>query len=82
MNTQDEELVLIQKVEDLRQRLVRTVGSIKSFNDEYVVELSQELDSYVLQLQKKNYSLKLKDKGKAGPLYPPFYRKSKLENLD
>ncbi|MCE5168297.1 aspartyl-phosphate phosphatase Spo0E family protein [Paenibacillus profundus] len=61
MVTQDEDLVLIQKVEDLRQRLIRTVGSIKSFNDERVVELSQELDYYVLQLQKRTINIKPQD---------------------
>lgn len=49
-----EEQVILQKVEELRQRLARAVGRIKSLNDERVVELSQELDWYLLQIQKKN----------------------------
>lgn len=54
MAINDEELVILQKVEELRQRLARAVGSIKSLNDERIVELSQELDCYILQIQKKN----------------------------
>jgi len=50
----DEELVILEKVEELRQRLARAVGSIKSLNDERIVELSQELDCYILKIQKKN----------------------------
>ncbi|MCY9515266.1 aspartyl-phosphate phosphatase Spo0E family protein [Paenibacillus apiarius] len=41
---------------------------MKSFNDEYVIELSQELDTYILQFQKKNYL--------------QFHRNSKMENPD
>ncbi|RJG17890.1 aspartyl-phosphate phosphatase Spo0E family protein [Paenibacillus thiaminolyticus] len=55
MATHDEELFILQKVEELRLRLKRAVGTIKSLSDERVVKLSQELDSYILQLQKKNY---------------------------
>ena len=75
----EEESIILHKIEELRQRLINAVLDIQSFNDEYVIELSQELDTYILQFQKKNYSLRLKDKRKAGPLCPQFHRNSKLE---
>ncbi|BFH12495.1 aspartyl-phosphate phosphatase Spo0E family protein [Paenibacillus melissococcoides] len=62
MATHDEELIILQKVEELRVRLKRTVGIMKSLSDERVVKLSQELDCYILQLQKKNYFNQVKTK--------------------
>ncbi|OBY76419.1 hypothetical protein BBG47_27220 [Paenibacillus sp. KS1] len=55
MLTQEEELIRL-KVKELRERLARTVESMKSLSDRHVVEISQELDWYILQLQKMNYS--------------------------
>ncbi|MDG0871669.1 aspartyl-phosphate phosphatase Spo0E family protein [Paenibacillus thiaminolyticus] len=60
MLTHAEEQLFLQKVEELRQRLTRTVGDMKSLSDENVVKLSQELDCYILQLQKKNYLNRIK----------------------
>ncbi|MBG9792364.1 hypothetical protein ABD76_07575 [Paenibacillus dendritiformis] len=60
MLTHAEEQLILQKVEELRQRLTRAVGNMKSLSDEHVVILSQELDSYILQLQKKNYLNRVK----------------------
>ncbi|MEQ7053798.1 aspartyl-phosphate phosphatase Spo0E family protein [Paenibacillaceae sp. P-4] len=55
MLTQEEELIQL-KVKELRERLARTVESMKNLSDRHVVEISQELDWYILQLQKMNYS--------------------------
>lgn len=55
MLTQEEELIQL-KVKELRECLARTVESMKSLSDRHVVEISQELDWYILQLQKMNYS--------------------------
>ncbi|WP_289355110.1 aspartyl-phosphate phosphatase Spo0E family protein [Paenibacillus sp. S-12] len=55
MLTQEEELIQL-KVKELRKRLERRVEGMKSLSDRRVVEISQELDWYILQLQKKNYS--------------------------
>ncbi|WCR29564.1 aspartyl-phosphate phosphatase Spo0E family protein [Paenibacillus thiaminolyticus] len=60
MLTHAEEQLILQKVEELRQRLTRSVGDMKSLSDENVVKLSQELDCYILQLQKKNYLNRIK----------------------
>ncbi|NGP62063.1 aspartyl-phosphate phosphatase Spo0E family protein [Paenibacillus thiaminolyticus] len=60
MLTHAEEQLILQKVEELRQRLTRTVGDMKSLSDENVLKLSQELDCYILQLQKKNYLNRIK----------------------
>ena len=55
MLTQEEEFIQL-KVKELRERLARTVESMKNLSDRHVVEISQELDWYILQLQKMNYS--------------------------
>ncbi|MCM3293523.1 aspartyl-phosphate phosphatase Spo0E family protein [Paenibacillus sp. MER 180] len=61
MLTQEEEFIQL-KVKELRERLARTVESMKNLSDRHVVEISQELDWYILQLQKMNFS-ETKNKG-------------------
>lgn len=61
MLTQEEEFIQL-KVKELRERLARTVESMKNLSDRHVVEISQELDWYILQLQKINFS-ETKNKG-------------------
>lgn len=56
MLTQEEELLIQLKVKELREHLSRTVEGMKSLSHRHVVEISQELDWYILQLQKMNYS--------------------------
>ncbi|BFH67479.1 hypothetical protein J27TS7_50570 [Paenibacillus dendritiformis] len=63
MLTHAEEKLILQKVQELRQRLTLSVGNKKSLSDEHVVKLSQELDCYILQLQKKNYFHREKTNG-------------------
>ncbi|PZM65311.1 hypothetical protein DOE73_12505 [Paenibacillus dendritiformis] len=47
---------LTEKIEELRQRLVREAASMNSLDDEYIVRLSQELDTYILKHQKMTHA--------------------------
>ncbi|CAH8768061.1 aspartyl-phosphate phosphatase Spo0E family protein [Paenibacillus dendritiformis] len=47
---------LTEKIEELRQRLVREAASMNSLDDEYIVRLSQELDTYILEHQKMTHA--------------------------
>ncbi|MGG4393335.1 aspartyl-phosphate phosphatase Spo0E family protein [Paenibacillus thiaminolyticus] len=44
---------LFQKIQQLRQKLVTIVSMKKNFTDEEVVSVSQELDYYLVEFQRK-----------------------------
>lgn len=46
--------ILIEKIERIRQELIKVANEKKSLTDEAVVKLSQELDVYLLECQKRN----------------------------
>lgn len=54
-NYEQDNIILIEKIEELRQRLVREAISVNRLDDEYIVQLSQELDIYILQYQKMTH---------------------------
>lgn len=54
MATHEEEAIIRQKVNELRHRLTKAVLSMNSLSDEHIVAISQELDAYIVQLQKRN----------------------------
>ncbi|MBN3527381.1 aspartyl-phosphate phosphatase Spo0E family protein [Paenibacillus apiarius] len=47
-------------IQNLRQRLVLTVSEKNNFTDKEVVLLSQELDVYILEYQKKTFHKELR----------------------
>ncbi|MBN3523578.1 Spo0E family sporulation regulatory protein-aspartic acid phosphatase [Paenibacillus apiarius] len=52
-NSLDDELT--EKIQNLRQQLVKAVNQKKGFTDSEVIMISQELDVYILESQKKRY---------------------------
>ncbi|UHA74989.1 aspartyl-phosphate phosphatase Spo0E family protein [Paenibacillus sp. 481] len=48
--------MLLYKMNSLRKQLDRAVHEHQSLSDERVVQISQELDTYVLQFQKSVWS--------------------------
>ncbi|MBG9737319.1 aspartyl-phosphate phosphatase Spo0E family protein [Paenibacillus alvei] len=54
MASHEEEEIIRRKVNELRHRLTKAVLSMNSLSDEHIVAISQELDSYIVQLQKNN----------------------------
>ncbi|WP_087435604.1 aspartyl-phosphate phosphatase Spo0E family protein [Paenibacillus apiarius] len=51
---------LSKMIQNLRQRLVLTVSEKNNFTDKEVVLLSQELDVYILEYQKKTFHKELR----------------------
>ncbi|MFA8304351.1 Spo0E family sporulation regulatory protein-aspartic acid phosphatase [Paenibacillus alvei] len=45
---------LIEKIESIRQQLIKTANEKKSFTNESVVRLSQELDVYLFEFQRRS----------------------------
>ncbi|NKI21067.1 aspartyl-phosphate phosphatase Spo0E family protein [Paenibacillus dendritiformis] len=46
---------LFKKIQQLRHKLVTIVNVKKNFTDDEVVSVSQELDSYLVEFQRKMY---------------------------
>ncbi|MDR0270762.1 aspartyl-phosphate phosphatase Spo0E family protein, partial [Paenibacillus sp.] len=44
---------LIEKIENIRKELIKVVNEKRSLTDEAVLKLSQELDIYLLECQKR-----------------------------
>lgn len=49
----EEPITLIEKIENTRRELIKVVNERKSLTDEVVLKLSQELDIYLLECQKR-----------------------------
>jgi hypothetical protein len=45
---------LLAKMEDLRCRLIKTATATESLSDHSLVEISQELDRYIVEIQLRN----------------------------
>ncbi|MBN3523817.1 aspartyl-phosphate phosphatase Spo0E family protein [Paenibacillus apiarius] len=47
---------LIHKIERIRRDLVQAVNEKKSFTDDEIVKLSQQLDDYLVAVQRETYA--------------------------
>lgn len=50
----EHEDTLLAKIEDLRSRLIKTAIGKERLSDHSIVEISQELDKYIVEFQLRN----------------------------
>ncbi|WP_237728458.1 aspartyl-phosphate phosphatase Spo0E family protein [Paenibacillus sp. OSY-SE] len=59
---------LLERIESIRHQLIKTANEKKSFTDESVVRLSQELDVYLFELQRRSEDKGLNSKNQVKTL--------------